>query len=194
MLLFSSRPQLPRALLIRPLGRSARTPSRAQPRASSCSGRNLWRFNRWCADPMQTCGDNATTQDADLACLAQHADHVVVLPREGSWEILASTDKSLVHALASRYPNGKIHTLSIQGHPEVRPPLARRCVRVGVSLIPCLPHQFTPSIVGKMIDVRSESGLFTPEMTTEARRRCVMPDEGRTTFGRTMWSVILGEI
>jgi hypothetical protein len=45
-----------------------------------------------------------------------------------------------------------------------------------------------------MIDVRSSSGVFTPEMTVEARRRCALPDEGRTTFGRTMWQVILGEI
>jgi hypothetical protein len=49
----------------------------------------------------------------------QHADHVVGLPKAGSWDLLASTEKSLVHALASRYPDGKVHFLAIQGHPEV---------------------------------------------------------------------------
>lgn len=45
-----------------------------------------------------------------------------------------------------------------------------------------------------MIDLRSSTGLFTPEMTVEARRRCVLPDEGRTTFGVKMWQALLKEI
>lgn len=45
-----------------------------------------------------------------------------------------------------------------------------------------------------MVALRSSTGLFTPEMTVEAQRRLVLPNEGRTTFGVKMWGVLLKEI
>lgn len=98
-----------------------------------------------------------------------------------------------MHALAARYPDGKIHFLAIQGHPEVSCPVPTSpCSRRPTDV--SRRQQFTPSIVEKMVALRSSTGLFTTEMTVEAQRRLVLPNEGRTTFGVRMWGVLLKEI
>lgn len=53
--------------------------------------------------------------------------------------------------------------------------------------------QFTPSITNKVIDVRSEAGIFTPEITAEARDRANKDDDGAGRFGRVMWRVLLDD-
>jgi hypothetical protein len=51
--------------------------------------------------------------------------------------------------------------------------------------------QFNPDIVQKVIDRRSSLGLFTPEMTKEARERAERRDDGRGRLGKAIWKCLL---
>lgn len=72
------------------------------------------------------------------------------------------------------YPNGKIHILTFQGHPE-----------------------FTPRIVNLLTDRRHDQGIFDDATEHEARRRAggrdgVVGGEGDGRLGWAIWKVLLG--
>ncbi|CDZ97733.1 Predicted glutamine synthetase [Phaffia rhodozyma] len=109
-----------------------------------------------------------------------HSDYAPALPPSGDLQVLGSTERSPIQGFVkfndsetgseNRKEEQKIHILGFQGHPE-----------------------FHPSIVQKIIDARSSTGLFTPEMTVEARDRADRPHDGLTTLGGVMWDVLLGD-
>lgn len=55
-------------------------------------------------------------------------------------------------------------------------------------------HQFTQSIVDKIIRFRSDSGVFTPSMASEATERAARAHDGRGRIGAMMLKVLLGEL
>jgi len=64
------------------------------------------------------------------------------------------------------------HIFTVQGHPE-----------------------FVPGLVGRMIDIRDEQGIFDTEVAAEARRRAGGKDgsggEGLGRVGWAIWNIIL---
>ena len=60
-----------------------------------------------------------------------------------------------------------IHILAVQGHPE-----------------------FTASIVGKMIDMRAERGIFDPAVAEKARLDAVKEHDGTGRIGASIWKVL----
>ncbi|WWC98283.1 hypothetical protein V866_005174 [Kwoniella sp. B9012] len=98
-----------------------------------------------------------------------HRDHVPFVPP--SCHLLLSTPQYPVHSFVRYHPlsspsNPIAQILTVQGHPE-----------------------FTPSIVSHIIDARSSTGVFSPEVTKEARRRAGGKGTGGEGFGRIGWSV-----
>ncbi|OCF56198.1 cytoplasmic protein [Kwoniella mangroviensis CBS 10435] len=98
-----------------------------------------------------------------------HRDHVPSVPP--SCHLLLSTPQYPVHSFVRYHPlsspsNPIAQILTVQGHPE-----------------------FTPSIVSHIIDARSSTGVFSPEVTKEARRRAGGKGTGGEGFGRIGWSI-----
>lgn len=88
------------------------------------------------------------------------------------FQLLLKTPRYPVHSMIKLHPsstaeNPLAHIFTVQGHPE-----------------------FTPSIVSKMVDVRSEQGIFDSETAKEARRRLGGKNgTGGEGFGRVGWAI-----
>ena len=85
---------------------------------------------------------------------------------------MLKSDKYPVHSMLKLHPtstaeNPIAHILTVQGHPE-----------------------FTPDIVSRIVDLRSESGVFDQVAAAEARRRAGGKDgSGGEGFGRIGWAI-----
>lgn len=102
-----------------------------------------------------------------------HRDHVpTVLP---GFELLGSTDVCHNQGMVKYSPNASgrlaklsdIQILTVQGHPE-----------------------FTKSIVSKVVRIRTEQGIFTPEFAQDAIRRNELRNDGVEVIARTIWKVL----
>ncbi|KAL7412376.1 class I glutamine amidotransferase-like protein [Mrakia frigida] len=128
---------------------------------------------------LSSSSSSSTTPSSTISIQQMHADYAPALPSEGEWELLARTEKTEVQGLVSFYgeaegegeEKGKVHILGWEGHPE-----------------------FTQSIVDKIIRFRSDSGVFTPSMASEATERAARAHDGRGRIGAMMLKVMLGEL
>ncbi|ODO05880.1 hypothetical protein I350_04941 [Cryptococcus amylolentus CBS 6273] len=99
-----------------------------------------------------------------------HKDHVPAVPP--GCLLLAKSTRYPVHSFLKPHPSSTpehplAQVLTIQGHPE-----------------------FTPSIVGHIVNARAATGVFNDEVTKEARRRAGGKDgTGGEGFGRIGWAV-----
>jgi len=102
-----------------------------------------------------------------------HKDHVpTVLPGFG---LLGSTDvchnQGMVRYTADA--SGKLANLSdvqiltVQGHPE-----------------------FTKSIVSKLVEIRTNKGIFTPEFAQDAIKRNELRNDGVEVIAGTIWKIL----
>jgi len=102
-----------------------------------------------------------------------HRDHVPeILP---GFELLGSTDvcnnQGMVRYTSdapgrlARLPD--IRILTVQGHPE-----------------------FTKSIVAKVVEIRTDKGIFTPEFARDAIRRNELRNDGVDVIGRAIWKIL----
>lgn len=102
-----------------------------------------------------------------------HRDHVpAVLP---GFEILGSTDVCNNQGMVRYTPDGSgklaklsdIRILTVQGHPE-----------------------FTKSIVAKVVGIRTDKGIFTPEFARDAIRRNELRNDGVEVIARVIWKIL----
>jgi hypothetical protein len=142
----------------------------------------------------------SSTSPTTISIQQMHADYPPALPTEGEWHLLASTPKCEVQGLVSFYPgegDRKVHMFGWEGHPEVRPFSLSRVLfdrRWTWPLILWIGAQFTQSIVDKINRFRTDSGVFTREMSEEATRRAAEPHDGTGKIGEMMIRVLLGEL
>ena len=113
-----------------------------------------------------------------LRCLSQniqemHRDHVPAVL--AGFELLGSTDicnnQGMVrytHDASGRLAKlSDIRTLTVQGHPE-----------------------FTKSIVSKVVGIRTDKGIFTPEFARDAIRRNELRNDGVEVIARAIWKIL----
>ena len=102
-----------------------------------------------------------------------HKDHVpAVIP---GFELLGSTDVCHNQGMVRYIPDssGKlarlsdIHILTVQGHPE-----------------------FTKSIVSKLVGIRADKGILTPELARDAIKRNELRNDGVEVIARTVWRIL----
>lgn len=102
-----------------------------------------------------------------------HRDHVpVVLP---GFELLGSTDVCHNQGMVRYNPDGSgrlaklsdIQILTVQGHPE-----------------------FTKSIVSKLVRIRTDRGIFTPEFAQDAIKRNELRNDGVEVIARAVWKIL----
>ena len=102
-----------------------------------------------------------------------HKDHVPEVPP--GFELLGSTDvcnnQGMVRYISDA--SGKLAKLSdiriitVQGHPE-----------------------FTKSIVSKVVGIRTDKGIFTPEFAQDAIRRNELRNDGVEVIARAIWKIL----
>ena len=102
-----------------------------------------------------------------------HRDHVPAVPP--GFELLGSTDGCYNEGMV-RYISGApgrlaelsdIRILTVQGHPE-----------------------FTKSIVSKVVGIRTDKGIFTPEFAQDAIRRNELRNDGVEVIARAIWKML----
>ncbi|ORY28034.1 class I glutamine amidotransferase-like protein, partial [Naematelia encephala] len=140
------------------------------------AGQNGWEIGVYGNDVTEEgrywwCGDVKGEGGGEKVFIEQmHRDHVPSLPP--GFHLLLSTPNYPVHSMIRYHPastssNPLAQILTVQGHPE-----------------------FTPSIVSKMVDFRSQQGIFDPPTAQEARRRLGGKDgSGGEGFGRVGWAI-----
>ena len=102
-----------------------------------------------------------------------HRDHVpTVLP---GFELLGSTDVCHNQGMVRYNPDesgrlaklSDIQILTVQGHPE-----------------------FTKSIVSKLVRIRTDRGIFTPEFARDAIKRNELRNDGVGVIARAVWKIL----
>jgi len=102
-----------------------------------------------------------------------HRDHVpTVLP---GFELLGSTDVCHNQGMIRYIPDASgslaklsdIQIFTVQGHPE-----------------------FTKSIVSKVVGIRADKGIFTPEFAQDAIKRNELRNDGVEVIARTVWKIL----
>jgi len=102
-----------------------------------------------------------------------HRDHVpMVLP---GFELLGSTDACHNQGMVRYNPDASgrlaklsdIQILTVQGHPE-----------------------FTKSIVSKLVAIRTDKGIFTPEFAQDAIKRNELRNDGVEVIARAIWKTL----
>lgn len=102
-----------------------------------------------------------------------HRDHVpAVLP---GFELLGSTNVCRNQGMVKFIPDASgelanlsdIQILTVQGHPE-----------------------FTASIVSKVVGIRADKGIFTPEFARDAIKRNILRNDGVEVIARAVWEIL----